>query len=265
VNWKPRLSANGTTGLWTLATHPLPTAPDVTLSAALIDPALFTAALFNGTGTPGGSGWHNGDRVPAAAVPALRIAFNGGFLFKHITGGYVTEDRTAKPLANGQATLAIANDGRMSIGILGRDIQDDGSWLSLRQNLPPIVENGASSIGRYPGTYWGDNFHHVEANFRSAICTRDDGRLMYVTMGMVRIGTLAETLPKFGCRLGMELDINGHWPQFVWFTGGGQHPVGHLLDQRMWKPNRVLTGSEKDFVALFDPASLPAGVLWSRS
>ena len=264
MTWKPRLTTDGRTELWTLSFHPLASARSVTLSAAVFDPSMLTAALFNGTGTPGGTGWHNGDRVPAAAVPALRIAFNGGFLFKHITGGYVTEGRVAKKLANGQATIAIAADGRLSIGVLGRDITNDGSWVSLRQNLPPIVENGASSINRYPGTYWGDNFHHVLENFRSALCTRDDGRLMYVTMGMVHIETLAETLPKVGCQFGMELDINGHWPQFVWYTGGGQHPVGHLLDQRMWKPNRVLAGSEKDFIALFDPATLPAGVLWEH-
>ena len=177
-SWKPRLTTDGRTELWTLSFHPLTSEPSVTLSAAVFDPSMLTAALFNGTGTPGGTGWRNGDRLPSAAVPALRIAFNGGFLFKHIAGGYVTEGRVAKKLANGQATIAIAADGRLSIGVLGSDITNDGSWVSLRQNLPPIVENGASSISRYPGTYWGDNFGHVLENFRSALCTREDGRLM---------------------------------------------------------------------------------------
>lgn len=260
--WSKQLSLGGRPALWTLSMHPLAKQPNVTLTAAVFEPAAFTSALYNGSSTPGGGPWVNGDRVPAAARPALAISFNGGFLFKHITGGYAAEGRHVKALAAGQATLGVRHDGRLVLGIFGSDLTDDGTWLALRQNLPPIVEQGRSSIAKYPGTYWGDNFHQVQDDFRSAICTRADGRLMYVAMGMVRIETLARTLPALGCVLGMELDINGHWPQFVWFTGAANHRVPHLLDRRMWKPNRVFTGSEKDFFALFDPATLPTDVVY---
>ena len=165
---------------------------------------------------------------------------------------FIAANTDAQALRRNQATVQLQ---------LGSDITNDGSWVSLRQNLPPIVENGASSISRYPGTYWGDNFHQVQDDFRSAICTRADGRLMYVAMGMVRIETLARTLPALGCVLGMELDINGNWPQFVSYQGTTNEKSADLLDKRMSNPRRYLRKSDKDFIALFDPALLPAGVV----
>ena len=60
----------------------------------------------------------------------------------------------------------------------------------------------------------------------------------------------------------MQLDMNGTWPRFATFNGfGTTHRTGVLLDRRMDLPNRYLTGSNKDFIALFDPSTLPAGVV----
>ena len=142
-----------------------------------------------------------------------------------------------------------------------REVANDGSWTSLRQNLPPIVENGASSIGRYPGTYWGDNFHHVETDYRSAICTREDNRLMYVAMSYTRVRDFAAELVHMGCRLAMQLDITAPRPQFVWYSGlGTSTRSGTLLHPLMQNPGRYLRYSQMNFVALFDPtASAAAG------
>jgi hypothetical protein len=86
---------------------------------------------------------------------------------------------------------------------------------------------------------------------------------MYVEMGMVRIGTLSDEMAALGCTTAMELDINGHWPQFAWYTGfGTANRNGVLLDTRMWKPFRYVTKAEKDFIAMFDPASLPKGAVY---
>jgi hypothetical protein len=262
--WTPQVRLAGTPVVWSASFHPLTSTPSVKVVAAVIDQARLTAALYNGFQLPGGGPWKNGDHVETAARPALMLAFNGGFLFKHITGGYYTEGRTVKPLQNGQATLGVRKDGRLVLGIYGKDMTNDGNWLSFRQNLPPIVENGQRSLSKYPGTYWGNNFHSVDLDYRSAICNRSDGKLMYVVMGMVRIGTLADELAALGCTTAMELDINGHWPQFAWYTGfGTTQRSGQLLDNRMWKPFRYVTKSEKDFIAMFDPATLPKGAIYS--
>lgn len=231
----------------------------------MIDQEHLAAALYNGNQLPGGGPWTNGDHVGKVAQSALVLAFNGGFLFKHIRGGYFTEGKVVKPLLPGQATLGVRKDGRLVLGIYGKDMTNDGSWLSLRQNLPPIVDQGQNSLAQYPGTYWGNDFHSVDLNYRSAICNRSDGKMMYVAMGMVRITTLSDELARLGCTLAMELDINGHWPQFVWFPPGAPGHKGSLLDPKMWKPERYVTSSQKDFIAMFDPASLAAGAVYTAT
>jgi hypothetical protein len=260
--WKATSSLGGVPVMWT-ASFTIPgTSPAVTVSAAEFDQTRLHAALFNGNQLPGGGPWTNGDHVSTAALPSLVAAFNGGFLFQHIRGGYFSEGTTAKTLTAGQATLGVRSDGRLVLGVYGRDITNDGSYVSLRQNLPPIVDRGKPSSGQYPGTYWGNDFHNVWDTYRSAVCNRSDGRLMYVVIGNVNVAPFASDLAAMGCVTAMELDINGHWPQFAWYRGfGTANRNGVLLDPRMTKPNRYLNGSEKDFIALFDPATLPPGAV----
>jgi hypothetical protein len=263
--WKAVDTVGDSSVVWTSTFHPLSNAPDVKVSAAVFDQDKLTAALFNGTTLPGGGPWQNADKVTAPARSALVFAFNGGFLFKHIDGGYFTEGKEVKPLVADQATLGVRKDGRLVIGIYGKDMTNDGSWLSLRQNLPPMVVDGKNVMNDHPGTYWGNDFHNVDLNFRTALCSRTDGKLMYLVMGMVRANTLADELARLNCKLGMELDINGHWPQFTWWGPTSRGKGGTLLDPiKMWKPERYVTSSEKDFVAMFDPAALPAGSIYGN-
>jgi hypothetical protein len=78
----------------------------------------------------------------------------------------------------------------------------------------------------------------------------------------VDINQLAKALVNMGCRTAMQLDMNGTWPRFTTFKGfGTAQRSGVVLDRRMDLPNRFLTGSKKDFIALFDPNTLPAGVV----
>ncbi|MEY4371665.1 MAG: hypothetical protein RL219_434, partial [Actinomycetota bacterium] len=214
-------------------------------------------ALFNGTEVPGKKGFTNGSKVSKALAPSLVASFNGGFEFRHMKGGYVTEGRKLKGLRKGDATLGVTTEGLLVLGVYGDDITDDGSWVSLRQNLPPIVLDGEVSVGRYKGIYWGDNFGGVTVTYRSAICRIADGRLMYVAMGAVDITPMARGLVAMGCEMAMQLDINGHWPNFVWYRNLGETTrKGVVIDSRMNGQQRVLTGWKKDFIALFDPASV---------
>ena len=254
--------------MWGTTIRPLALAPDVIASFAVFDQSHVRAALFNGTQLPGGGPWNNGASVMAPAVPSLIATFNGGFQFKDIEGGYFTEGRVVKPLTAGQATLAIRADGELSIGVYGVDLTNDGSWVSLRQNLPMIVDGAASVVESAHGPgggriYWGDNFGHVVLDLRSALCLRTDGSMMYAVVGKVDIDGLAAVLVDAGCRRAMELDINGRWPQFVTFPRSGPNPPTPVaLDGRMSRLDRTVgAGSTKDFIALFDPSTLPAGVV----
>jgi hypothetical protein len=251
VRTKPIVYATSIRPLWCFGS--------VVATMATFDPNRVRTAMFNGTEMPGGKGWKNGSKIRGTAVRSLIASFNGGFRFEHQPGGYVTEEKTVRKMRKGYATLAISKDGVSTIGIWGDTITDDGTWASLRQNLPPLVHNGKSVYANYPKVDWGNDFGNKVYNFRSAVCLRTDGLMMFVAVGKVNIGMLADTLVVLGCKTGMELDINGQWPYFAVYSDFGKATRwGKIIDNRMGDPNRHLNGSTKDFFALFDPETLPA-------
>ncbi len=234
----------------------------VVATMATFDPTRVHTAMFNGTEMPGGKGWKNGSKIRGTALRPLIASFNGGFRFEHQPGGYVTEGKTVRKMRKGYATLAISQDGISTVGVWGDTITEEGSWASLRQNLPPLVHNGKSVYANYPRVNWGNDFDNKVYNFRSAICLRTDGLMMFVAVGKVNIGMLADTLVVLGCKTGMELDINGQWPYFAVYSDFGKATRwGKIIDNRMGDPNRHLNGSTKDFFALFDPDTLPVGAV----
>ena len=254
VRTKPIVYATSIRPLWCFGS--------VVATMATFDPTRVRTAMFNGTEMPGGKGWKNGSKIRGTALRSLIASFNGGFRFEHEPGGYVTEGKTVRKLRKGYATLAISKDGISTVGIWGETITDDGSWATLRQNLPPLVHNGKSVYANYPKVDWGNDFGNKVYNFRSAICLRTDGLMMFVAVGKVNIGMLADTLLVLGCKTGMELDINGQWPYFAVYSDFGKATRwGEIIDNRMGDPNRHLNGSTKDFFALFDPETLPTGAV----
>ena len=254
VRTKPIVYATSIRPLWCFGS--------VVATMATFDPTRVRTAMFNGTEMPGGNGWKNGSKIRGTALRSLIASFNGGFRFEHEPGGYVTEGKTVRKLRKGYATLAISQDGISTVGIWGDTITDEDSWATLRQNLPPLVHNGKSVYANYPKVDWGNDFGNKVYNFRSAICLRTDGLMMFVAVGKVNIGMLADTLLVLGCKTGMELDINGQWPYFAVYSDFGKATRwGEIIDNRMGDPNRHLNGSTKDFFALFDPETLAAGAV----
>ena len=254
VRTKPIVYATSIRPLWCFGS--------VVATMATFDPTRVRTAMFNGTEMPGGNGWKNGSKIRGTALRSLIASFNGGFRFEHEPGGYVTEGKTVRKLRKGYATLAISQDGISTVGIWGDTITDEDSWATLRQNLPPLVHNGKSVYANYPKVDWGNDFGNKVYNFRSAICLRTDGLMMFVAVGKVNIGMLADTLLVLGCKTGMELDINGQWPYFAVYSDFGKATRwGEIIDYRMGDPNRHLNGSTKDFFALFDPETLPTGAV----
>lgn len=254
VRTKPIVYASSIRPLWCFGS--------VVATMATYDPNKVRVGLFNGTEVPGGKGWRNGSKIRGSALRSLIASFNGGFRFEHSPGGYVTEGRTVQRMKKGYATFAIRQDGFSTVGIWGRDITDDGTWASLRQNLPPLVEDGKSSYAKYDKVDWGQDFGNKVYNYRSAVCVRADGLMMFVAVGKVNIGMLADTLVFLGCRTGMELDINGTWPFFATYSNFGKvSRIGRTIDTRMGDPQRHLNGATKDFFALFDPETLAPGAV----
>lgn len=260
--WRSIATVRKKTVVWATSLRPLQDFGSVVATVALYNPRDVHAALFNGSELPGGGPWVNGKRITKAARPALIASFNGGFRFEHKPGGYFTEDTMVKKLKPGYATFAINNEGFGTVGVWGDDLKDDGQWVSVRQNLPPLVHKGEIVYEKYPWIDWGKDYDNKIYNFRSAVCVREDGNIMFVAVGDVNIGMLARTLIVIGCRTGMELDINGTWPLFTTWSGfGTMSRSGMKIDKRMGDPNRYIKGATKDFFVLFDPATLPPDVV----
>ena len=210
---------------------------------------------------PGGT-WVRDNKVPPELYPSLLAVMNGGFRFEHMDGGYVTEGRVEKELIQGRATLAIDRAGHIQVGELGRDLFDDGSWLTLRQNLILLVDDGQPMLerGKELDIFWGaDQGNQVYVN-RLAACEFADGRFAYVMVGKVDAPQLAQVLINVGCVKAIQLDINNAWPTFLLYQHGLDGSLLPFpLDKRMnINPQRYVKGSSKEFFAFFDASLVPS-------
>lgn len=252
VRTKPIIYATSIRPLWCYGS--------VVATMATYDPNKVRAGLFNGSEVPGGKGWRNTSKIKGTPKKSLIASFNGGFRFEHEPGGYITEGKTIRKMRKGYATFGIREDGTSTVGVWGENMTNDGTWTSLRQNLPPLVHEGKIVYHTYDKVDWGKDFGNKLYNFRSAVCVRTDGLMMFVAVGKVNIAMLADTLLVLGCATAMELDINGTWPFFaVYGDFGKSDRTGRTIDTRMGDPQRHLNGSTKDFIALFDPETLAPG------
>lgn len=259
--WVPVALAGGQEAMWATSLRPLADTGGVVATMVAIDQTHLRAGLFNGSELPGGR-WQRGNFVPKVLRPALVAAMNGGFRFDHMLGGYETEGVEVKPLRDGDATLAIGRDGRLVLGRLGRDLFDDGTWLSLRQNLMLMVDDGTSQVQQAirEGVWWGADKGNAVYVKRSGVCELADGRLAYVLADPVDAGQFARSMIAMGCRKAIQMDINVDWPLFTTFTHDTGQPVPHFVDRRMTgNPRRSLDGSSKDFFAFFDATLVPPG------
>ncbi|MFM7685035.1 MAG: hypothetical protein ACKPDI_03800 [Actinomycetota bacterium] len=259
--WVAVAAAGGQEAMWATSLRPLPDTGGVVATMVVIDQTHLRAGLFNGSELPGGR-WQRSNFVPKVLRPALVAAMNGGFRFDHMLGGFKTEGVEVKPLRDGDATLAVARDGRLVLGRLGRDLVDDGSWLSLRQNLMLMVDGGTSQVQQAisEGVWWGADKGNAVYVKRSGVCELADGRLAYVIADPVDANQFARSMIAMGCQKAIQMDINVDWPLFTTFTHDTGAPVPHFVDRRMTgNPRRSLDGSSKDFFAFFDATLVPAG------
>ncbi|MFM7263220.1 MAG: phosphodiester glycosidase family protein, partial [Acidimicrobiales bacterium] len=219
--------------VWGTSMRPFSTYGSVVATAAVFDQTRLRAAMFNGSDIPGTGDWQNWEKVPPAALRSLVAAFNGGFRFEHDPGGYVTEGVTVRKMKRGRATVGIDSSGTLHVGVWGDDMDSRGDWVSLRQNLPPLVEAGTPTWQDHKWTDWGTDFGDKKYTYRSGLCRRTDGSTMFVAANDVNIDLFARLMLLLGCDTGMQLDINGNWPHFSTYSGfGTRNRYGRPLDVR---------------------------------
>jgi hypothetical protein len=199
---------------------------------AWMDTSLLSARLYSGSLSPGGGPYKYTAPVAPSAASSLVAAFNGGFQMKDAHGGYYTEGRMIRPLVRGAASLVIYADGAVTIGAWGSDVTMTPSVVAVRQNLYPLVVNGAPAARASTRTWraWGGTCpcgrgqHGTDQQWRSGLGVTADGALVYVVGPGLTPPQVADLLVRAGAVRGMELDINPSWPVFAAFkpaTPGG--------------------------------------------
>jgi hypothetical protein len=194
---------------------------------AWIDPSMVRFVFVPGTGDPGGP-WSGGGQIPPEIRSRLVAAFNGGFQVKDTAGGWFHDGRIQKGLVPGEGSLVIYNDGHATVGQWDRDVSMTPDVVSVRQNLPLLVDGGAPVPSAANPSAWGGSVAGI-ATARSAIGVDANGGLV---LGFQRVTPqgLAEALVAGGAVRAMQLDINPDWTSFVLY---GQNPDGSVSGGRV--------------------------------
>jgi len=256
--WTPGAqSVDGAPVLYTTFLRPDPDNTNVVAGIIEFDQNLVRTVAVPGTGELGGSGWAWGPKIPTTERETLVAAFNSGFKFQHIDGGYFTEGRTPEPLIDGNASLVIDGNGTVDVGAWGSDFTMTPDVVTVRQNLHLIVDNGqvvsdlkSDTSGRY-----GIPRHQLQFTWRSGIGVTADGNVVFVAGNKMTMSALANALAGAGAVRGMQLVI--HTKQvtatlFAAVDGTKDSVVGTKLLPDMPKPaTRYLNTDQRDFFAVF--------------
>jgi len=253
--WQPtgRL-VGGRPVLWVTYVRPDAVHTSLLAGVAHFDMSRLVATLHAGTDVPGGGPWVNGARIGLGEYPYVVAAFNSGFRLDNSRGGYYAEGRTVKALVNDRASLVTYADGRVDVGVWGRDDTMAPGVTSVRQNLALIVDRGVlvPGLANANSGLWGGTVGNRIYVWRSGAGVDAHGNLDYVAGPGLNVETLAELLRRAGCVRAMELDINTWWDSFTSFTPdahGGVLPT-NLLASMVRPADRYLTNGTRDFVEI---------------
>jgi hypothetical protein len=192
----------------------------------------------------------SGPAIGAAERPLLLGCFNGGFKANTGAGGFEVDGHVLRPLNNGLASLVIDTAGVGSVGVWGQDAPPPGvAVASVRQNLPPLVENARPSPQIGAMSSWGATLGGGVVVARSAVGEDASGDLLYAgSMSSVPVD-LAGALISAGALRAMELDINPEWVQMDTAATPGAPLVAQIPRQNR-PADQCESGWTRDFVAV---------------
>jgi hypothetical protein len=152
-----------------------------------------------------------GPSISADEAPLLLGAFNGGFMASAGVGGFEADGQVLRSLVPGEASFVIDGDGSAHVGVWGENLPAPGETVaSVRQNLPPLVVNGAPSpqagnVGAWGATVGGSYVARSSAGEDAA------GNILFAASMSTVPADLASALISTGAVWGMQLDINPMW------------------------------------------------------
>ena len=212
--------------------------------------------LHPGAVDPGPGPWQSATYIPPAARLGLLATFNGGFKISSSGGGFYLNGRTFGTLTNGAASAVYYRDGHMAIGVWGSTVQMTPDVVGVRQNLHPIVENGAipASVNSNVESNWGATLGGGYYVWRSGIGITPDGRIIFVYGPSLNVREVATLLQRAGSVTAMELDINPDWMSYMYYlpkTNPAEPTPVNLLPNQLQAPTRYYSPASRDFTAVY--------------
>jgi hypothetical protein len=191
-----------------------------------------------------------GAAIGPQETPLLLGAFNGGFKTTAGAGGFEVEGQVLSPLVVGDASLVIDANGSAHIGVWGQNVPTPGEQVvSVRQNLPPLVSEGAANPTVGDAYAWGAMLGPGPAVPRSALGEDASGNILYAAGMSLVPSDLAAGLVEAGAVDAMELDINPEWVQAVAAQGPGA-PLAAMIPGQNRPADQYQAGWNRDFVTV---------------
>jgi hypothetical protein len=170
--------------------------------------------------------------------------FNGGFQSFHGKYGAYVDKRLFVPPFAGIATVVATDDGRTGMGTWGVHQKIAGNISDLRQNLPPLVEDGV--VNPYGILKWGgsQDVPGAEGAFtiRSGMGLTRYGHIAYFWCQFCDAPGLGRAMVHAGVDYGMHLDMNSGHSGFEFYRqlseaqskGYSQRSVVHIEETNQY-------------------------------
>lgn len=197
--------------------------------------------------------------VSAADQSRLIAVFNGGF--KAQDGHYgmgIGRQVFLPPRQDESCTVGLYGNGRIRIG---RWQELDHAGLAAWRQTPPCLARHAVPSpdldNKWKRRHWGMNAKGKEDIRRSAVGTRDGGRVLLFGLGeWITPRGLTRAMLAAGAEDVAELDINWSYTRFILFDaspeGGAPAVSGTLIPEIKYLPGEYVSrASTRDFFYLF--------------
>lgn len=250
AGWHPVLRTPGAQPMvYTALLQPDRFHRSVVVAAALLRSATVRAHLLAGTAEPPGTG--SAGQIPPAQLPDVVAAFNSGFKASADPGGFFLNGNSIRDLVDGKASAVIDDNGRLTVGQWGRDVQMSFHVRAVRQNLGLIVERGrpVPGLGRNTDLRWGSAKNQLQYTWRSGLGITAHGDPVYLAGDKLNLVTLGAAMAQAGVVTGMELDIHSGLQFFsMWHGDGTRRPQPlRLLPTMVGPAQRYVQPDLRDF------------------
>jgi hypothetical protein len=249
-------SVHGVPAIYGTYLRPDSTHTSYVAGIASMDPRLLTFQLRPGHEDPGPANWGYAPYLPPGSRQGLLATFNGGFKISQAGGGFYLNGITRGPLTPGAASMVYYRNGKVAVGVWGRDVRMTPQVLGVRQNLKLIVDHGAvpASVDQDVQSQWGATLGGGYYVWRSGIGVTRDGRVVFVYGPALSVRTLAGLLQRAGAVEAMQLDINPTWMSYMYYKPApstANPSPANLLPTQQEPADRYYSINSRDFTAVF--------------